>query len=212
MSAITTPPQAMPYTAPTPFPADTGPRPWKWTREEYYKLGELGFFEGKRVELIHGEIVEMSPIHRPHAIATGLVSDAMKIAFAAGHFVETQQPFAVPGVNPGSEPQPDVAVIPGVRRDYPNHPDRAAILVEVADTTLRYDTITKAELYAAAGVTDYWVLDIKGRLLHVFREPVPQPAGLGSNAFKKRVTLSATDSISPLAAPNASIRVADRLP
>jgi len=151
----------------------------------------------------------LSPINRPHAIETGLVSDALEKAFAIGYFVETQQPFAVPGASPCS--QPDVAVVPGARRDYPNHPDRAAILVEIADTTLRYDTITKAELYAGAGVTDYWVLDIKGRQLHVLRDPVTQPAGLGSHAYKTRLTLSSMDSIFPLATPNASIRVADLL-
>jgi Uma2 family endonuclease len=191
---------------------DPSPRPFRFTREQYYRLGELGYFEGKRVELIHGEIVEMSPINRPHAISTGLVSDTLEKAFAVGYFVETQQPFAVPGVSPGSEPQPDVAVIPGARRDYPSHPDRAAILVEVADATLRFDTIAKAELYAGAGVADYWVLDIKARQLHVFRDSEPQPAGLGARAYKTRLVLSSTDSISPLAAPTASIRVADLLP
>jgi Uma2 family endonuclease len=211
MSTVTIPPQSAPFAPTTPPPAD-GPRPWKWTREQYYKLGEFGFFDGKRVELIYGEIVEMSPINRRHAIGTGLIADALEKAFAAGYFVETNQPFAVPGASPGAEPLPDVAVIAGSRRDYPNHPDCAAIIVEVSDTTLFYDTTTKAELYATAGITDYWVLDLNSRQLLVFRDPVPLPVGLGATAYKTRLMLGSTESISPLAAPNATIRVADLLP
>jgi Uma2 family endonuclease len=189
-------------------------QPFRFTREQYYKLGELGFFDGKRVELIYGEIVEMSPINRSHAAATGLVFESLQIVFASGFYVDMQQPFWVPGVAPGSEPQPDVSVIPGARRDYTDHPTVAALLVEVADTTFFYDTTTKAELYATAGVTDYWVLDISNRQLHVFRDPVPLPlpTDLAATAYKTHLTFNPTDSVSPLAAPHATVRVADLLP
>jgi Uma2 family endonuclease len=208
MSAVVTPPFApTPVTPPT---AGVGPRPWRWTREEYYRLGELGFFRGRRVELIRGEIVEMSPINWPHALGVDLVSSALAFAFATGYFVRMQQPFSVPGAAPGSEPQPDVAVIPGGPRDYTDHPTVATILVEVADTTLFYDTTTKAELYATAGIADYWVLDITNRQLHVFRDPTPIPDG--GQAYHIHQTLGPGDSVSPLAAPQATIRVADLLP
>jgi Uma2 family endonuclease len=190
----------------------SGRRRWKWTREQYYKLGELGFFDSKRVELIFGDIVEMSPINRPHAMCVSLVSDALKLAFATGFHVNSQQPFAVPSTAPGSEPQPDVAVIPGAPRDYTDHPTVAALIVEVADTTLFDDTTERAELYATAGIADYWVLDVVNRQLHVFRDPVALPAGLGATAYRTHLTLGATDTVSPLAAPTATIRVADLLP
>jgi Uma2 family endonuclease len=212
MSTITTPPQTTPFPPTIPPPASEGPRPWKWTREQYYKLGELGFFEGKRVELIYGEIVEMSPINIAHANGVGLVSDALVVVFAIGFHTNVQQPFAVPGVSPGSEPQPDVAVIPGSRRASTSHPTQAALIVEVADSTLNYDKTTKAELYAVAGVTDYWVLDLNNRQLLVYRNPVARPVGLGAAAYKTHLTFGPGDSISPLAAPNATIRVADLLP
>jgi Uma2 family endonuclease len=208
MSAVVTPPTP----APVPAPADAGPRPWLWTREDYYKLGELGFFDGKRVELIRGEIVEMSPINRPHANAVGLVDDAVRLVFAIGFHVQVQQPFWVPGAKPGSDPQPDVAVIPGARLDYPDHPTVAALLVEVAEATLSYDTTTKAELYAEAGVTDYWVVDLVNRQLLVFRDPAPLPAGLGAVAYRTRLALGPADAVAPLAAPAAAVRVADLLP
>jgi Uma2 family endonuclease len=212
MSATATPPA--PAGTTTPPPADAGPRRWKWTREDYYKLGELGFFDGKRVELIFGEIVEMSPINIAHANGVGLVADALTLAFAIGFHINVQQPFWVPGAAPGCEPQPDVSVIPGVRRDYADHPTTAALLVEVADTTFFYDTTTKAELYATAGVADYWVLDLSNRQLHVFRDPVPLPlpTELAATAYKTHLTLAPTDSVSPLAAASAIIRVADLLP
>ena len=189
-------------------------QPFRFTREQYYKLGELGFFDGKRVELIYGEIVEMSPINRPHANGVGLVADALALVFAAGHHISTQQPFWVPGVELGCEPQPDVSVIPGARRDYTDHPTAAALLVEVADTTFFYDTTTKAELYATAGVADYWVLDLSNRQLPVFRDPapLPLPTDLAATAYKTHLTFNPTDTVSPLAAPTATVRVADLLP
>jgi len=205
---------ATPVGPPTPPPAGAGPKPWKWTREQYYRLGELGFFDGKRVELIRGEIVEMSPINIAHATGVGLVSDALVIIFAAGFYTNVQQPFSVPGAAPGSEPQPDVAVIPGSRRTATAHPTQAALLVEVADTTLFTDTTTKAQLYAEAGVGEYWVLDLNGRELHVFRDPqpLPLPPDLSATAYRTHLTLDPTDTVSPLAAPAATIRVADLLP
>lgn len=211
MSATANPPAPLTQTPP---PNDPGPRRWKWTREDYYRLGELGFFDGKRVELIHGEVVEMSPINIAHANCVGFVTDALTPLFAVGHHVRVQQPFWVPGAEPGCEPQPDVSVIPGARRDYTDHPTVAALLVEVADTTFFYDTTTKAELYATAGVPEYWVLDLSNRQLHVFRDPapLPLPTDLAATAYKTHLTFNLTDSVSPLAAASASIRVADLLP
>jgi Uma2 family endonuclease len=210
MSATAIPP--VPSGTTTPPPASAGPKPWKWTREQYYKLGELGFFDGKRVELIYGEIVEMSPINIAHATGVGLVADALAIVFAAGYYINGQQPFSVPGAAPGSEPQPDVAVIPGSRRMATAHPSQAALLVEVADATLSYDMTTKAELYATAGVPEYWVLDLNGRQLHVYRDPHPLPTGLGATAYCTHDVLGPNGTVSPLAAPNSTVRVADLLP
>src|SRR5687767_16014836 len=107
MSATATP--LGPAGTTTPPPASAGPKPWKWTREQYYKLGELGFFQGKRVELIRGEIVEMSPQGWPHVVGKSKVADALRPVFAgAGTVIEqTPQPMS------DSDPEPDVRVIPG---------------------------------------------------------------------------------------------------
>jgi Uma2 family endonuclease len=194
--------------APITPPPGVGPRPWKWTREQYYKLGELGFFHGKRVELLFGEIVEMSPIGWLHRVACRKTAEALERAFAGVGWVDRSEPLDLGN----SDPQPDVAVIAGRFEDYTTHPTSALLIVEVADTTLAQDTTTKAELYATAGIADYWVLDLTKRVLLVFRDPVPLPAGLGATAYRTQLTLNPTDRVSPLAASASSILVSDLLP
>jgi Uma2 family endonuclease len=187
-------------------PADPSPRPFRFTREQYYRLGELGFLDGRHVELIRGEIVVMSPIKEPHVASVSLTTDVLKAAFGTGHYVRVQAPL-----NLGTtDPEPDLAVVAGGPRDYAAPPTTALLIVEVADTSLHYDTTTKAEEYATAGVADYWVLDLNGRQLLVFRDPAPIPDG--GAAYRNKQTLAPNDTIAPLAAPNATIRVTDLLP
>ncbi|MCI0703486.1 MAG: Uma2 family endonuclease [Planctomycetia bacterium] len=187
-------------------------RPFRFTLKQYYELGKLGYFDGKRVELIYGEIVEMSPTGWPHSLCVGLVSEVLAQVFATGFWVRPQQPFPITGSALVSEPEPDVAVIPGKLRDYTDHPTVAALLVEVADATLSYDLTTKAEMYATANVPEYWVLDVENRALHVFRDPAPLQTELEATAYQTHLTLSPADHASPLAAPNVSILVSDLLP
>jgi Uma2 family endonuclease len=189
-------------------PIDPAPRPFRFTREEYYRLGELGFFAGRRVERIHGEVIEMSPIGWPHVVGCRKTGEILERVFSGiGWVSRNEQPLALSE----SDPQPDVIVVPGRFEDYTDHPTTALLVVEVADTTLDADTTTKAELYATAGILDYWVLDVIGRQLIVFRDPAPLPAGLGGTAYRTRQTYGPTDAVSPLAAPNATVKVADVL-
>jgi len=193
-------------------PAAPHRTPVRFTLDQYFELDRLGYFNTKRVELIHGELVEMSPVNFPHALAVGLVSDALARALATGHHVVVQQPLLVPDTPLANAPQPDVMAVAGARRDYTEHPTCAALLVEVSDTTLNDDLTTKAELYATAGVPEYWVLDVHARELHVFRDPQPLPATLGATAYQTHSTHAATESVSPIGAPHALIAVADLLP
>lgn len=189
-------------------PRFPNPRPLQWTREQYRRLGAIGLLSGLRTELIYGEIFRMSPIGWPHVVGCTRAADVLRAVFAGGGWVSGQNPFAAAD----SDPQPDVAVIPGRVEDYADHPETALLVVEVADTTLDYDTTTKAELYATAGVADYWVLDVDGRRLLVFRDPAPLPAGLGATAYRTHLVLGPADTVSPLAAPAAVVRVSDLLP
>lgn len=181
-----------------------------WTRAEYDRAAEVGLFGAdERLELIEGRIVRKMPQGGPHTTGVGLVEDALCIAFPINHIVRVQMPLALGEHN---EPEPDIAVVPGKRRDYShNHPASAVLVVEVADTSLDIDRTTKASLYARAGIADYWILNLQDRLLEVHRNPTPdseQPLG----HFYASVThLAAGHSVSPLAAPH-SIQVADLLP
>ena len=103
------------------------------------------------------------------------------------------------------DPEPDVAVVPGRPADYTTHPNTALLIAEVSDTSLKYDINEKAELYSTAGIAEYWVLDLNGRQLLVFREPT-------SNGYATKLTVPEIGNVTPLAMPTASIKVADLLP
>jgi Uma2 family endonuclease len=201
--------------APTPNTAfaaidaiEATPRPWKWSRQDYYRLAELGFFQGRRVELIRGDIVAMSPVKWPHTVSLAKIAEALRAIFAGMAWINTQNPFSISD----SDPQPDVAVIPGRIEDYSDHPGTALLIVEVADATLFYDTTTKAELYVTALVPEYWVLDLEHRLLHGYRDPAPLSPGLAATAYQTHQTLDASASISPLAMTGSTIYTAELLP
>jgi Uma2 family endonuclease len=180
----------------------------RFSREQYYQLGELGYFTGKRVERIHGEIVEMSPIGWPHVVSVTKTSRVLTSVFDGVAWISQGNPIPTDD----SDPQPDVMVVPGRIEDYTDHPTTALLIVEVADTTLDRDTTTKAELYATANVPEYWVVDLEHRQVIVFRDPAPMPGGLSATAYGTRLTFTETDTIAPLAMPTANVKVSDLMP
>jgi Uma2 family endonuclease len=111
-----------------------------------------------------------------------------------------------------TDPEPDLAVVAGSPRSTASHPTTAALVVEVADTSLRYDTTVKLAAYAASSISEYWVLDVNGRQLLVFRDPQPDPTAAQVQAYLIQWVLGPTDTIAPLAAPSGSVLVADLLP
>ena len=186
------------------------PKSRKWTVEEYYRMAEIGFFDGKRVELIEGEVIEMSAMGRPHVIALNKTADLLKSVFAPGWFVQTQAPLHF---GKRSEPEPDIAVIKGKMEDYPtDHPTTADLIIEVSDKTLSYDRKRKASLYAKAGIKDYWVLNLKKHQLEIFRRPIPDAeAWHGFNYADQHIVIEG-ESAAPLAKPDAAIPVTGMLP
>jgi Uma2 family endonuclease len=186
------------------------PQPARWTVAEYRRLGAAGAFGDRRTTLLNGEIFDMPIPSPPHDVALGQAEDLLRATFAVGHHVRCQMGF---DVGADSDPGPDLAVVTGIRKDYTAAmPTTAVLIVEVACSSLTTDMTTKAELYATAGVPDYWVVDVDNRKSHVFRDPAPLPAGLGATAYRTRLTLAEADSVAPLSAPAASVRVADLLP
>ena len=124
------------------------------TRLEYERMIECGIFvPGDRIELIAGALLVAEPQGTRRSSAIGLVTDAVREAFGAGWYVTVQVPLAL---DDDSEPDPDVAVVPGAPRDYRDgHPSRPVLVVEVAAESLRSDRGRKGGLYARGGVADY---------------------------------------------------------
>src|SRR5262249_17300229 len=155
------------------------------------------------VELINGEIAEMSPQGSPHYVAITLVTQALARAFGEEYWVRPQGPLAL---FEASEPEPDIAVVRGNPRTMKGHPTRADLIVEISDTSLAFDLGAKASLYASAGIADYWVVDLQGRRVIVHRAPAAHPGSDFGHRYTEVRPLDASASIVPLAATHASIK------
>ena len=103
-----------------------------------------------------------------------------------------------------TEPEPDVAVIAGSIRDYTDaHPSTAALVIEVADTSLAYDRTTKASLYAKAGIAEYWIINLNNRQLEVYRSPRVDATQRYGFRYADITIYSATECVAPLAMPQS---------
>ena len=191
--------------------ATTPARTRRWTRVEYDRLIDLGVFRpGEHLELLGGHLVVSEPQGSLHSAAVGLVEEAARACFGPGWAVRVQMPIAL---DDESEPEPDVAIVPGTHRDYEAaHPARPALLVEVADSSLADDRGTKAALYARAGIADYWIVNLVDRVLEVCRDPVTVTGQRSDWRYRTVTVLHARATIAPLARPDASIEVAAMLP
>lgn len=189
----------------------TGPRRRIWTGAEFYRLLELGFFEGQRVQLIEGDIIEMPAQKNFHALGITLTHDALRAIFTNGYWVRVQMTL---DLTPLSVVDPDVAVVTGNPRDFKtnDNPTSALLVVEVSDTTLSHDRRAKSSLYARAGIEDYWIMNLRKQRLEVCRQVVEDPAARHGARYSSVEILGPDDSVSPLAAPQASIIVRDLLP
>jgi Uma2 family endonuclease len=182
----------------------------RWRRVEYERLVDLGFFEGERLELLDGVLVVKERQGSAHAAVSGIVGQVLDAAFGDGWHTRQHSPLALGDV---SEPEPDVAVVAGEPLDYiAAHPSTAALVVEVADGSLRLDRRFKAAIYARAGLREYWIVNLVDRALEVHREP-QAPAGAAEDwSYRSIEVLRPPAHVSPLAAPRASIPVTDLLP
>lgn len=182
------------------------------TVDEFDRAWSAGVFgPQERLELIEGEVIrKLSPQESPHATATSLVAEALCAAFGVGCYVRTQLPLQLDAY---SKPEPDVAVVRGQIRDYARvHPTTALMVVEVSDSTLTYDRDRKAELYAAAGIQEYWIVNLNDRILEVHRQPVEVGSGSSRFGYESITHYSESESVTPLGALDATIAVSDLLP
>ncbi len=188
------------------------PRRRQFTAAEFWKMYELGFFNQQRVELIGGEIVTKMTQSNWHAIGISYMRDALEAAFGPAYWVRVQNTL---DLSPLSVPDPDLAVILGTPRQFHGqraNPTSALLIVEVSETTLWEDRGRKASMYAAAGIADYWILNVTDSVLEIRRDPRPDATQDFGFGYASLATLTAADFATPLAAPAARIAVADLLP
>jgi Uma2 family endonuclease len=158
------------------LPADSGVKRRSITVEAYHRMGEVGIIApDERVELIEGEVVEMAPIGSRHSGLVNRLNHLLVQAVGNRAVVSVQNPVRLSRT---SEPQPDFAVLKPRADDYQSATPRAddvLLLVEVAESSLKYDRELKAPLYAAHGIPELWVIDVVERLF--WRYCDPQPGG-----------------------------------
>jgi len=171
----------------------------------------LGLFDERRVELIGGEIIEMAAQDNWHAKGIQAVMDTLPTVFGPGSWVRFQMSL---DLSPLGVPDPDVAVVAGGWRSHPDHgmPTDALLVVEVSDSSLRDDQTYKMSLYAAAGIKEYWILNLVDKQLEVYRDFIADPAQPFGTRYDAPTILRVGDTVSPLAAPHAMIAVADLIP
>jgi Uma2 family endonuclease len=166
------------------------------TRAEYGRMIDAGLFAGERVELWKGVIVRMSPQKSPHAFAVQKLTELFSVAVVptrrAG--VRVQLPLAL---GDDSEPEPDIAVVEA--REYRDElPTTALLVIEVADSSLRFDREFKAPAYAEAGIPEYWLVDVQRKLIEVHRDPTE--AG-----YRTRNVRRGEEPCAPLAFPDVVV-------
>lgn len=170
-------------------------------------MHDAGVFEGQRYELIDGELIDKMGQHPPHSFSISQLLVALVRIFKSNQ-IRVQLPIQAAGKDRDwSMPEPDLAVLREFKREYQTRQPRAdelLLAIEVADTTASWDRSRKMELYATAGVPEYWVLDLPRRVIVAYREP-------SGGDYKQVRTYSEEETISPEGL-SAAIKVQTLLP
>lgn len=177
------------------------PKAIGWTRADCVRMGEAGLLPDK-YELVVGEVISKMGQNLPHALAVTLVSDWLTQVFGRGFAITNTSIDVAPEDNPTSEPEPDVTVLGMSAFELRGNPLPADIqlLLEVPDTTLRYDLSVKRDLYARARIPEYWVLDLRSKRFHIFRDPA-------EGTYRSHETREGDQRITAPGKPEAAISV-----
>lgn len=180
-------------TAANPLSASDPVARWRWSREDYLRLNELGFFRNTRVQRIEGEIFRMSPQSEPHGYGVSQLIDWLQVPSVRKRFqIRPQFPLALED----SDPEPDLALVLRDEVDGVSTPSHAQLVVEVSRSSLEFDRTVKLALYARAGIPEYWIVDVDGRRLEVYRQPTTGADGTAT--YAERIVLGPGDQIAPL--------------
>lgn len=166
---------------------------WRISVERYHEMIEAGVLtENDRLELLEGFLIEKMTVNPPHAFVTETLRELLAEPIPEAFFVSSQQPITMQE----SEPEPDVSIIQGDRRDFlQNHPGPAdlALVVEVADATLHQDQTWKKRIYAGVEIPVYWIVNLPDRQIEVYTQPA---ASLSTPTYNQLTTYRETDEIS----------------
>jgi len=145
--------------------------PTKWTLDDYHHMIAAGILDDRRVELLKGEIVEMSPEGEPHAYFSSEAGEYLIKLLGDRAMIRLDKPITLPN---DSEPEPDIAIVQRLGREYLEHhpyPENIFWLIEYSNSSLDRDLEIKSKIYAEVNIPEYWVVNLKKRQLIVFREP-----------------------------------------
>jgi len=178
----------------------------RYTSERYLALIDAGALgPDDKVELLEGEIVAMAPEGARHEVAIDKAADALRVAAAGRAAVRVQH-----SVHAGarSVPEPDIAVVPGRHDDYVRARPRAALLVvEVSDSSLARDRLKKAPVYAAAGIPEYWIVNLRDDVVEVSRAPERE-----ARRYTETRVARHGERLELVSLPETSVAVDDLLP
>lgn len=177
----------------------------KWTLADYHHMIEAGILVDRQVELINGEIVEMSPEGEPHAYISDEAGEYLTYLLGDRAKVRQSKPITMP--QSSSEPEPDIAIAQRLGREYLEHhpyPENIFWLIEYSRSSLRKDLEVKTKLYGSAGIPEYWVINLRTMELIVFRSP--NEAG-----YQSQQTIT-QGTIAPVAFPDLAVEVERLLP
>jgi len=169
-----------------------------FTVDSYHRLGELGILGPEdRTELIHGQVVEMSPIGDRHAHAVRRLNQQLNLALRGRALVDVQNPVVLDDYD---VPQPDIVVLTPRADGYLKHPGPTDILlvIEVADSTLAYDQDVKMPLYAAAGLAEAWLVNVQDEIVEVFQSPAAE-------GYAEALRVKRGEWLAPVAFPEARL-------
>ena len=182
------------------------------TIDEFDRAWAAGVYgPEEKLELIEGEVYcKMSPQESEHATGVRAGEEALRSVFGKGYDVRGQLPLEY-GLR--SKPEPDISVVVGSFRDYAKRqPTTAVLVIEISDTTLAFDRTTKAALYARAGIEDYWIVNLRDRVIEVHRQPALLKESSIEHGYLSVTSYTESDSVTPLAMPSSTINVSDLLP
>ncbi|MDY6785457.1 MAG: Uma2 family endonuclease [Cyanobacteriota bacterium] len=172
-----------------------------FTVDEYHKMIQAEILtEDDRVELLAGEIVQMSPIGTRHAACVNRLTHMFTLALGRRAIISVQNPIQLSSL---SEPEPDVAIVKARPDFYANahpKPEDVLLLIEVADTSVGIDRTVKLPLYAEAGIVEVWLIDLVAEQVGVYRQPTPQ----GYEAVEQ---VGAGHTVSPSTLPDFEVEV-----